>query len=136
MTTTSRTVISIRTTERTAMLDVTSRVQQSLQSLQAREGLCLLFCPHTTAGLTVNEGADPEVARDISDTLTRLVPAHADYRHTEGNSDAHVKSALTGVSLCVGVEAGHLVLGKWQRIFFCEFDGPRQRELWVRFAGA
>ncbi|MBN1426338.1 YjbQ family protein [Candidatus Fermentibacteria bacterium] len=130
-----RAAISIPTGERTALVDITDDVDRALHELNVHEGILVLFCPHTTAGLTINEGADPDVANDITETLARLVPAQAGYRHAEGNADAHVKSTLTGVSLSVAVEDGRVVLGRWQRIFFCEFDGPRSRRIWVRFIG-
>ena len=100
------------------------------------EGLCHIFVPHTTAGVTINEKADPDVTRDIEETLSRLVPEGEGYRHAEGNSDAHVKSTLVGVSAFVPVSDGDIVLGTWQAIFFCEFDGPRSRRCLVRVIDA
>jgi secondary thiamine-phosphate synthase enzyme len=128
----NRSIIEVRTTKRTELVDITASVEQMLKDQGIREGLCHLYCPHTTAGLTVNEGADPAVARDVLKTLERLVPHKGDYRHMEGNSDAHVKSSCVGVSLALGVYETRLALGRWQRVFFCEFDGPRSREVWVR----
>jgi secondary thiamine-phosphate synthase enzyme len=95
-------------------------------------GVCHVYVPHTTAGITVNEGADPDVARDIEAALDRLVPKDAGYRHAEGNSDSHVKSALMGSSATVFVAGGRLELGRWQGIFLCEFDGPRERTLRIK----
>lgn len=128
-----RAVISISTSARTQMVDVTGLIQKRLEEMGAAQGECLLFCPHTTAGLTINEGADPDVAQDIMAALSRLVPPDPSFRHREGNADAHVKSSLVGVSLSVEVAAGRVMLGRWQRIFFCEFDGPRRREVWLRY---
>jgi secondary thiamine-phosphate synthase enzyme len=98
-----------------------------------REGLCLLFVPHTTAAITINENADPDVVRDLLVTLERLVPRHGDYRHGEGNSDAHLKASLMGFSCQIPVSGGRLALGTWQGIYFCEFDGPRRRQLCIGF---
>ena len=97
-----------------------------------QEGVCQIYVPHTTAGVIINEGYDPDVARDIEATLDRLVPRDAGYRHVEGNADSHIKAALVGTSQVVFVEAGRPVLGRWQAIFFCEFDGPREREVFIR----
>jgi secondary thiamine-phosphate synthase enzyme len=129
----NRSTIELRTAKRTEMVDITASVEDLLTDLDIRSGLCHLYCPHTTAGLTVNEGADPAVARDVATTLDRLIPRRGDYHHMEGNSDAHVKSSSVGVSLTLGIDEGTLALGRWQRVFFCEFDGPRSREIWVRF---
>ncbi len=132
---TPRRSFSLRTTARTCLVDITSPVQAMVQESGIRECLCWLFCPHTTAGLTINEGADPDVAADIVGSLSRLVPAEWAFRHAEGNADAHVKAALVGGTLCLSIESGRVVVGRWQRVFFCEFDGPRQREIWVRLMG-
>lgn len=115
------------------MTDVTSLIEARIHQEGFHDGFCHLFCPHTTAGLTINEGADPAVAHDILGVLNDLAPASPRYTHAEGNSDAHMKSTLVGVSLSIPVDAGRLALGRWQRVFFCEFDGPRQREIWLRF---
>ena len=129
----NRSIIEVRTTKQTELVDITGTVERLLRSHGIESGLCHLYCPHTTAGLTVNEGADPAVARDVLRTLERLIPEKGDYRHMEGNSDAHVKSSCVGVSLTLGVDESTLALGRWQRVFFCEFDGPRSREIWARF---
>jgi secondary thiamine-phosphate synthase enzyme len=124
--------ISIRTPEREVLVDITERVESSLR--QARPGftgLVCVFVPHTTAGVTINEGADPAVARDIVESLRHLVPRDAGYRHGEGNSDAHIKASLIDSSVLVPVEQGRLRLGTWQSIYFAEFDGPRTRKVWV-----
>ena len=104
--------------------------------MKATEGLCLIYVPHTTAAVTINESADPDVAADILKALDRLVPWEAGYRHREGNAAAHIKSTLMGASQWVGVEGGRPVLGTWQGIFFCEFDGPRSRQVHVRYVGS
>jgi len=122
---------SVRTSSRTTLVDITRDVQRAVEELVVADGAVLVYCPHTTAAITINESADPDVVRDIDSKLGRLVP-HADgYRHSEGNSDAHVKSSLVGCSETVLVSDGILVLGTWQGIFFCEFDGPRTRTVIV-----
>lgn len=113
------------------MIDITSRVQDAVQRLGLDQGLVTVFVPHTTAGILINENADPDVSADIARTLDRLVPWRGDYQHTEGNAAAHIKAALVGSSVQVLVRNNRLVLGTWQGIFFCEFDGPRQRRVWV-----
>jgi len=123
--------VSTRTT--TEFIDVTARIQDAVTVEGMTSGLCMVYVPHTTAGVTINESADPNVQRDILMALDRMVPARADYRHLEGNSPAHVKASLMGTSALVGVDRGRLVLGTWQGIFFCEFDGPRKRKVHVRF---
>jgi len=112
---------------------VTDLVQRLVRERGFADGVLALYCPHTTAALTVNEGADPDVARDVTATLRALVPERGDYRHAEGNSDAHVKCSLVGQGLFVIVEDGRVRLGTWQRIFFCEFDGPRSRSFWAQW---
>ncbi len=124
--------IQVKTPGRSAMIDVTDRVAEKVRESGIRSGLCVVYVPHTTAGIMVNEGADPDVASDILDALEKLVPRQAAYRHTEGNSAAHIKAALVGGSVHLIVEAGAPVLGTWERIFFCEFDGPRTRKLHVK----
>jgi len=124
--------LSVRTSSRMQFLDITSQVQDAVKESGLSDGVCTVFVPHTTAGITINENADPDVTRDIIDTLERLVPRKGDYRHTEGNADSHVKASLMGFSVDVFVEGGRLVLGTWQAIYFCEFDGPRTRQVLVR----
>lgn len=97
-----------------------------------KEGICYVYVPHTTCGVTINEHADPDVARDIEDTLAKLVPRSGSYRHVEGNADSHIKSVLVGLQIFVFIENGDLVLGTWQGIFLCEFDGPRRRKVYVK----
>lgn len=124
--------ISIKTTKRIELIDITDKIQEIVSKSKIKGGTCLLFCPHTTAGLTINENYDPSVRKDISNALSRIVPVNADYLHTEGNADSHVKSSLFGSSLIIFVEGGRLSFGTWQGIFFCEGDGPRLREVWVK----
>ncbi len=125
-------VLEVRTSRRTELKDVTGEIQQLVAESGCANGVCHLYVAHTTAGLTINEGDDPAVARDIEVSLDRLVPRNASYKHLEGNADAHVKSTITGVSQNVLIENGRLALGRWQAIFFCEFDGPRRREVRVK----
>ena len=127
--------ISVRTRKRNELLDITDEVRQAVTESGVQNGLCQIFVPHTTAAVTINEKADPDVAMDIETTLERLVPPNDGYRHAEGNSDAHVKSTLVGVSEFVMVREGNPVLGTWQAVFFCEFDGPRSRSCHIRVAG-
>lgn len=125
--------MSINTRDRSEMIDITSKVEEELKRSGLKDGVCFLFVPHTTAGITINEGADPSVVVDIQATLNRLVPWEGPYRHLEGNSAAHIKSSMIGNSVIVLVESGRLRLGTWQGIFFCEFDGPRSRKVHMRF---
>ncbi len=125
--------ISINTKNRSEMIDITSRVEEELRRSGLKDGVCFLFVPHTTAGITINEHADPSVEADIQAMFNKLVPWEASYRHLEGNSAAHIKSSLIGNSVILLFESGHLKLGTWQGIFFCEFDGPRSRKLYIRF---
>jgi len=125
--------ISINTRDRSEMIDITSKVEEELKRSGLKDGVCFLFVPHTTAGITINEGADPSVVVDIQATLNRVVPWEGAYRHLEGNSAAHIKSSLIGNSVVVFVESGRLKLGTWQGIFFCEFDGPRSRKVYIKF---
>ena len=122
----------VKTERRTQLLDVTAKVQQAVAAARVSKGICYLYVPHTTAGIAINECADPDVARDIEGALDRLIPKTGPYRHGEGNSDSHIKSVLVGGSQLVPVEDGRLALGRWQGIFFCEFDGPRERKLMVK----
>jgi secondary thiamine-phosphate synthase enzyme len=125
------TTINVKTRSRIEMVDITSAVQKEVSKSQTSDGLCLVYVPHTTAGITINEGADPAVCQDVMDRLNELVPANAGYRHMEGNADSHIKASLMGSSVHVMLENGRLVLGTWQKIFFCEFDGPRSRRAYV-----
>jgi secondary thiamine-phosphate synthase enzyme len=123
--------ISVETHSRVEMIDITAAVQKAVREEKIVEGVCLVYTPHTTAAVTINENADPDVPRDIIAALDRAVPFSANYRHAEGNSAAHVKSSLVGASEMVIIETGRLVLGTWQSIFFCEFDGPRTRKVFI-----
>jgi len=118
------------------MIDITKRVAEAVRASGVQEGLCFIYVPHTTAGVTINENADPSVREDILACLERLAPAAARYRHAEGNADAHIKASLVGSSASVIVEGGKLVLGTWQGIFLCEFDGPRNRKVHITFLPA
>jgi secondary thiamine-phosphate synthase enzyme len=125
-------VLHIETHERVQFVDVTGQVAREVAASGVRSGAALVYVPHTTAGVTINENADPSVRRDLGAALERLVPADLPFSHREGNADAHVKASLVGSSVVVPVEDGSLALGTWQGIFFCEFDGPRRRRLVVR----
>ena len=120
---------SVSTTTRTEFVDITSLVQKEITGSVIRDGVCHVYNPHTTAGLTINEGADPAVKDDIVAVLKRVIPRDYPYKHMEGNSQAHIMASLMGSSITVFVEDGKLVLGTWQKIFFCEFDGPRSRKV-------
>jgi secondary thiamine-phosphate synthase enzyme len=124
--------LSLETHDRVTLVDVTALVEQALATSGLREGAVVVFCPHTTAGMTINENADPSVRRDMAMALERLVPVDLPFTHLEGNSDAHVKASMIGSSVTVPVEAGRLALGTWQGIYFAEFDGPRRRRFLVQ----
>ena len=123
--------LSVSTHQRTEFVDITAEVAKAVTVLGVKDGVITVFCPHTTSGVTINENADPDVTADISAALDRMVPWSAGYRHGEGNSAAHVKASLMGSSVRVIVSGGRLQLGTWQAIYFCEFDGPRSRTVWV-----
>ena len=125
--------INVRSRSRIEFIDITSMVQDVVQEAGVKNGLCYLYVPHTTAGITINEGADPSVQRDIQNTLSRLIPHEMNYFHREGNADAHIKSTLVGTSVQVIIDEGKLLLGTWQAIFFCDFDGPRHRRIAIKF---
>ena len=124
--------ISVKTGSRVEMLDITSYVQKEISKSGVKDGVCTLYVPHTTAGITINEGADPSVCTDILTKLNELVPPNAGYHHMEGNADSHIKASLIGNSVSVMVENGRLILGTWQKIFFSEFDGPRSRRVFLK----
>jgi secondary thiamine-phosphate synthase enzyme len=124
--------LHVKTDRRTQLLDVTAEVQQAVTASGVAHGVCYLYVPHTTAAITINECADPDVARDVEGALDRLIPNTGSYRHAEGNSDSHVKAVLVGSTQTALVEGGKLLLGRWQGVFFCEFDGPRNRRLQVK----
>lgn len=124
--------IQVRTSRRTELKDVTAEIEAIVRDAACIEGVCHLYVPHTTAGVLINEGDDPAVARDIEAALDRLIPRGAGYSHAEGNADSHIKTALVGSSETIPIESGRLSLGRWQSVFFAEFDGPRMRELRVK----
>ena len=123
--------VAVRTPDREAMIDVTREIATVVSGSGIAAGVVTLFVPHTSAGITINENADPDVTTDMLDWLRRLIPRDAGFRHAEGNSDAHLKSSLVGTSVQVPLVDGRLLLGQWQGIYFCEFDGPRLRQLEV-----
>lgn len=124
--------INVRTGSRSCMVDITAQVRKAVAAGGAKDGYCVVYVPHTTAGITINEGADPAVCEDIMRKLDEIVPAGAGYRHMEGNADSHIKASLMGSSVTVPVEKDRLMLGTWQKVFFCEFDGPRSRKAYIR----
>lgn len=128
--------IRVATAKRAELVEITVPLQKAVARSKVEDGFCLVFCPHTTAGLTVNENADPSVKKDIVNALGQLIPENGDYSHAEGNSDSHIKSSLFGPSLSLIIEKGQLCLGTWQGIYLCESDGPREREVWVKIAAA
>jgi secondary thiamine-phosphate synthase enzyme len=124
--------LTVQTYGRSQLLNITGEVERIVSQSGIKEGTVLIFTMHTTAGLTINENADPSVVEDILMELDKIVPLNDNYRHTEGNSAAHIKSSLFGISLTVFINSGRLLLGTWQGIYFCEFDGPRQRKVLVK----
>ena len=125
-------ILKLKTGAKTELVDITSNIREMVHSSGIVEGLCMLYVPHTTAAVTINESADPNVKTDILMILNRIIPWEAEYGHLEGNSSAHIKSTLVGTSELIAIENGELMLGTWQGIFFCEFDGPRNRKMLVR----
>ena len=125
-------VLTVPTSSRTEMIDITSMVQEAVREEGLDSGLVVVYCPHTTGAITINEGADPAVKRDILAVINQVIPWEFGYHHMEGNSPAHIKTSLFGQSVQVIVEGGRLCLGTWQKIFFCEFDGPRKRKVWIK----
>ncbi|APF17385.1 protein of unknown function UPF0047 [Caldithrix abyssi DSM 13497] len=124
--------LDIRSTSRTEMIDITHQVQKAVTDSGLQNGLAVIFVPHTTAAVTINENADPTVQRDILYEINKVIPFEDGYHHFEGNSAAHIKSSLFGSSQTIIVENGQLQLGTWQGIYFCEFDGPRNRKIWIQ----
>lgn len=124
--------LQVSTHSNTEFIDITSDIQKVVSESKVKSGFCEIFIPHTTAAITINENADPSVKRDILMELNKLIPFEDNYHHSEGNSAAHIKSSLVGCSLTVILEENRLQLGTWQGIYFCEFDGPRQRKVWVK----
>ena len=125
-------ILSVKTRETTELIDIKSDINHLVQKSGVDQGLCMLYVPHTTAAVTINESADPSVKSDMLMILNQIIPWKAGYRHLEGNSAAHIKTTLVGPSELIAIENRQLVLGTWQGIFFCEFDGPRNRKLQVR----
>lgn len=124
--------MELKTTRRIEFVDITAQVKQLVKQSGVQEGMCVVFVPHTTAGVTINENADVSVQKDINNTLSMVAPHANNYLHMEGNSDSHIKSTLTGCSLSMIIEKGQLLLGQWQGVFFCEYDGPRSRKVHVK----
>lgn len=124
--------LQIKTHQREELIDITARVQDEVNKAGIVDGVVVIFVPHTTAAVTINENADPDVTRDILYKLNKEIPRQNDYRHGEGNSDAHIKSSLIGASIQIIVSNGRLLLGTWQGLYFCEFDGPRSRKLYLK----
>jgi secondary thiamine-phosphate synthase enzyme len=125
-------IIDIKTSQRVDFIDITSEIEKKVEKSQVMEGICYLFVPHTTAGLTINENADPSVKNDIRVKINDLIPYKNSYTHYEGNSDAHIKSSIFGSSVNLIISRNKLALGTWQSIYFCEFDGPRKRNLFIK----
>ena len=121
--------LTVKTRSQTEMIDITASIQDAIEKSGLKEGLCFVFVPHTTAAVTINESADPSVKADMLKVINQVIPWEAGYRHMEGNSPAHIKSTLVGASESIAVEKGRPVLGTWQGVFFCEFDGPRTRKV-------
>ncbi len=124
--------LRVKTNARTELVDITQAVQRLVAESGVRSGVCYVYVPHTTAALTINENTDPHVGRDILKELNKIIPFDDDYGHSEGNSAAHIKSTLVGMSKSILVDEGRLALGTWQAVFFCEFDGPRDRRVMVK----
>jgi secondary thiamine-phosphate synthase enzyme len=127
--------LRVKTVRRTQLLDVTRQIETAVDQSGVTTGVCYVFVPHTTAGVMINEHADPDVASDLEGIFDRLVPHQGPYRHAEGNTDSHAKAVMVGASQVIFVEKGKLALGTWQGVFLCEFDGPRERKFWVRVVG-
>ena len=128
--------VRVKTRKRTQFVDVTDELRRAVAGAGVASGICYVYVPHTTAGVTINEHFDPDVATDLEGVFERMMPREGPYRHAEGNSDSHAKAVLTGTSQMIFVEEGKLRLGQWQGVFFCEFDGPRDRTMWVKVVAA
>lgn len=126
-------IITVKSQNRTQLIDITSAINHAIRDANVSEGLCYVFSLHTTAAITINENADPDVQTDLKAILDKLIPWSGDYKHMEGNSAAHVKTSLIGSSELIAIENGRLVLGTWQGVYFCEFDGPRTRKVYLKF---
>jgi secondary thiamine-phosphate synthase enzyme len=127
--------VSIKTQKRENLMEVTGQIQELVDESGIKEGVCRLYVPHTTAGITINENADPSVEKDLINHMRKIIPQSTEFSHSEGNSDAHIKSSLTGISTSVLIHEGKLKLGSWQGIFFVEWDGPRHRKLFIQIDG-
>ena len=124
--------LSISTSKRNELIDITKKVNNIVKQSKVKQGICIVYCPHTTAAITINESADPAVQRDILVNLSKLIPKNGDYQHSEGNSDSHIKSSIIGASETLIIKDNNLILGTWQCIYFVEFDGPRQRKVIIK----
>ncbi len=124
--------IFVKTSRKNELVNITAQIKKNIENLEIKDGICIVFCPHTTAGLTINEAFDSSVKDDIIYSLNKVSPDYKEFRHFEGNSDAHVKASLIGCSLNLIIEDGNIKLGQWQGIYFTEFDGPRNREVWLK----
>lgn len=129
-------ILEIETTSHTEMIDITAEIAAAISKNNVKSGVCTIFVPHTTAGITINENADPSVRKDFINVFEKLIPKYERYSHAEGNSPAHIKSSIFGPSLNIIIEDGKLMLGTWQGIFFCEFDGPRNRKIYLQITAA
>ena len=127
--------VRVKTNRRTQLVDITGEVERAVAASGVTAGVCYVFVPHTTAAVMINEHADPDVATDLEGVFDRLVPHSGPYRHSEGNTDSHAKAVMVGASQTIFVDNGKLALGTWQAVFFCEFDGPRERKMWVKVVG-
>jgi secondary thiamine-phosphate synthase enzyme len=124
--------INLNTSKRNELVDITNNIKEIIKQSKVKEGICIVCCPHTTAAITINESADPDVQRDIIVNLSNIIPENGDYHHSEGNSDSHIKSSLIGASETLIIKDNNLILGTWQNIYFAEFDGPRKRKVTVK----
>jgi secondary thiamine-phosphate synthase enzyme len=124
--------ITLSTSNRNELVDITQEVKDIVKQSNVKQGICIVYCPHTTAAITINESADPDVQRDIIVNLSKLIPENGDYQHSEGNSDSHIKSSIIGASETLIIKDNNLILGTWQNIYFAEFDGPRQRKVIIK----
>jgi len=123
--------INLTTSKRNELIDITNQVKNIIKQSKIKQGICIVYCPHTTAAITINESADPDVQRDILINLSKIIPEKGDYKHSEGNSDTHIKSSIIGASETLIIKDNDLILGAWQNIYFAEFDGPRNRKVWI-----
>jgi len=128
--------LGLKSSRKNELIDITAQIKKIIENLDIKDGICVVFCPHTTAGLTINEAFDPSVKDDILFSLNKISPDYREFRHSEGNSDGHVKASLTGSSLNLIIKGGNIKLGQWQGIYFTEFDGPRNREIWIKIIGS